>query len=145
MAKATTKTTKTTEAAAPAVQTRNVMTSKSGIIAFPGLKLDRLTVLIIGTAPLIVHRFSEKARQMIVDKQTGEASRGRENKDIQANFQAARHRLSDGTDGIPAGGMKACIAAGADKADRLSAVAKMRAGRRPKADADAEAGEATSA
>jgi hypothetical protein len=72
-------------------------------------------VLAIGTAPLLVHHFSEKMRQMILGKHMGEASGGRERKDPIANFQAARYVSSEGWDGIPAGGLKAGIVDGFDK------------------------------
>lgn len=86
--------------------------SASGITTIPGVKPNVLTTLIIGTAPLIVNKFSEKAMQMILDKHMGEASGGREKKDPVANFNAARHLLSDGSDGFPAGGLKASIVSG---------------------------------
>ncbi len=86
--------------------------SKGGIITIPGVRTEKLTTLIIGTAPLICHKFSEKMRKMILDKHMGEAAVGREKKDPRANFEAARYRLPDGTDGVPAGGVKAAIVDG---------------------------------
>ncbi len=91
-------------------------TSKGVIALIPGVKTSVMQVLLIGTAPLLVHNFSHKARQKILDKQTGEASVGREKKDPIANFEASRYKLADGTDGIPAGGLKACFVTGFDKA-----------------------------
>lgn len=85
---------------------------KSGIMTIPGIKLEQITTLVIGDAPLICNKFSEKMRYMILAKHMGEASGGREKKDPEANFQAARYRLSDGSDGVPAGGLKACIVDG---------------------------------
>ena len=58
------------------------------------------------------HKFSEKMRKQILDKHKGEATAGREKKDPEANFQAARYRLTDGDDGVPAGGIKAAIVKG---------------------------------
>src|SRR5438445_397817 len=92
-----------------------ILSSKSGIVTIPGVKTERLTTLIIGTAPLICHKFSEKLRKQILDKHMGEASAGREKKDPQANFEAARYRLPDGSDGVPAGGLKAAIVDGFGK------------------------------
>lgn len=86
--------------------------SKNGIITIPGIKTEVLTTLIVGTAPLIVHKFSEKMRAQILAKHKGEASAGRERKDPEANFEAARHRLADGSDGFPAGGLKAALVSG---------------------------------
>jgi hypothetical protein len=113
-----TKSTKT-EAPAPSAG-KGVITSRSGIVTIPGIKLEQVSVLIVGTAPLIVHKFSEKAQRMILDKHMGVASAGREKKDPHANFLAARHRLADMSDGFPAGGLKACIVSGCDKAAGLA-------------------------
>lgn len=89
--------------------------SKSGIMTIPGVKTEHLTTLIVGTAPLICHKFSEKMIGMMLAKQTGEASAGRDKKDPEANFNAARYRLTDGTDGVPAGGVKAAFVDGFGK------------------------------
>jgi len=98
-----------------AAEAPKMFTSGSGIITIPGLRTNTVKVLIVGTAPLITHKFSEKAESMILAKHMGEASRGREKKDPEANFMAARHRLKDGGDGFPAGGFKAAIASATGK------------------------------
>jgi len=86
-----------------------IMRSRGGILTLPNIRTQVVTVLIIGTAPLIVHKFSEKMRKRILAKHMGDVIEDREPKDPQANFEAARYRLTDGTDGIPAGGLKAAI------------------------------------
>lgn len=40
--------------------------------------IQSMTIVIKGTAPLICHRWSEKAKQMIIDKQAKKANKGRE-------------------------------------------------------------------
>ena len=45
-----------------------ILSSKSGIVTIPGVKTERLTTLIIGTAPLICHKFSEKLRKQIRER-----------------------------------------------------------------------------
>lgn len=101
--------------ATAAIVPEKIQSSASGIVTIPGVKTDRLTTLLIGTAPLICHKFSEKLRKQILDKHMGEASGGRERKDPTANYEAARYRLPDGTDGVPAGGVKAAIVDGFSK------------------------------
>lgn len=90
--------------------------SKSGIFLIPGIKTEKLTTLIIGTAPLICHKFSQKLREQILAKHMGEASAGRTRKVPLDNYNAARYRLTDGTDGVPSGGVKAAIVDGFSKA-----------------------------
>lgn len=68
-------------------------------------------VPIVGTAPLIVHRFDEKARQMMLDKMQGRKT-PKATRDPQADFERARHRLPDGADGFPASGFKGAIVGG---------------------------------
>lgn len=92
-----------------------IETDKGIIVTIPGVRVEKLSCLVIGTAPLIVHNFSQKMRDKYRSKQTGEAQEGREPKDCIANFEGAKYKLSDGTDGVPAGGWKACIVAGFDK------------------------------
>jgi hypothetical protein len=108
MAKATKK---TTDIETP----MKVIESATGIVTIPGVKTERVQTLIIGTAPLIVHKFSEKVREAILAKHKGEASSGKERKDPEANYNAARHRLVDGSDGFPCGGLKAAIVSGFSK------------------------------
>jgi hypothetical protein len=92
-----------------------IITSKTGIMIIPGVKTMTLTTLIVGTAPMIAHQFDQKVIGSIRDKHMGKASEGREAKDPEANFEAARYRLSDGGDGVPAGGIKAAISSGFPK------------------------------
>jgi hypothetical protein len=65
-----------------------------------------------GTAPLIVHKFSAKARQMMLDKQQGKAVL-REPKNPEALFEASLHRLPGDRYGFPATGFKDAIVKGA--------------------------------
>lgn len=97
------------------VPLEQITRTKTGIITIPGVTTEKMTTLIVGTAPLIVNKFSEKAKQQILDAQMKRAKTGREAKDPVANFNAARHRLADGTDGVPAGGLKAAIVDGFGK------------------------------
>lgn len=62
-----------------------------------------------GTAPLIVNRWSEKAKQMMLEKQTTSARAKKQPKDPVANFEASRYLLPDGRDGFPATAFKAAI------------------------------------
>lgn len=64
---------------------------------------------IVGTSPLIVNRWSEKARAMMLDAQTTSARAKREPKDPVALYEASKFKLPDGRDGFPAVGFKAAI------------------------------------
>ena len=69
--------------------------------------------IIRGTAPLVVHKFSAKAKAMIRQKQEAGslANKGKSKsaKDFEEVFQGARHISTEGWDGIPAAAFRAGI------------------------------------
>jgi hypothetical protein len=75
-------------------------------IAISEIAVERLEVPIIGTSPLVVHRFSEKAKRIMLDAMQGRKS-PKENKDPQAEYEAAFYRFHDGGYGFPVVGFKA--------------------------------------
>lgn len=83
-------------------------------IAPPNIKAGELWIK--GTAPLVIHKFSHKARMAIKAKQeagsTAKKNTKKEAKDFTACFNEARHISMDGWDGIPAAAFRnACISA----------------------------------
>src|SRR5574341_1111807 len=79
-------------------------------------------VRIEGTAPLMLHKFSEKMRKQIQEKQTAkDATRAkRAPKDYDAEFNAARYRARGaGWDGIPAGAFRAAMIAACRRVEEL--------------------------
>ena len=62
-----------------------------------------------GTSPLIVNRWSEKAKAMMLEAQQSTARPKKEPKDPVANFEASKYMLEDGRHGFPATGFKAAI------------------------------------
>lgn len=83
----------------------------------PEIQLKRLArnmaeIPIEGTAPLIQNRFSEKARQMMLDKQQGQVNE-REPKNPDLLFEAAQYRLPGDRYGHPAVAFKSAIVGGA--------------------------------
>ena len=83
-------------------------------IAPPNIKTGE--VWIRGTAPLVIHKFSEKAKNMIRDKQAAgsvaNTKKKREAKNFDEVFEGARHKSFEGWDGIPAPAFRnACISA----------------------------------
>lgn len=67
---------------------------------------ETLLVPIIGTTPLIVHRFSEKAKRQMLDNMQGRKS-PKETKDPDAEYEAAFYRLKDDSYGFPVLAFKA--------------------------------------
>jgi hypothetical protein len=72
-------------------------------------------VNIEGTAPLIVHAWSQKAKQMMLANQQGKKS-PKELKDPAADFEAAQYRFTDGGAGFPVMAFKAATVKGGARA-----------------------------
>lgn len=87
------------KAAAADVPTIEVFQPDSRMIDIP----------IVGTSPLIMHAWSEKARRMILDKQMGKTPPKKEPKNPEEDFNGARYISSEGWDGIPAAAFKAAM------------------------------------
>src|SRR5687768_2109180 len=64
-------------------------------VAISHIDVETLSVPIVGTSPLIVHRFSEKAKQQMLDAQQGRKT-PKQTRDPEADYEAAFYRLKDG-------------------------------------------------
>lgn len=76
--------------------------------------MQEIHVRIVGRAPYMQAKFSEKARQAMMSKQaagsTARKGAKREARDFDADFHAAQHRSGEGWAGIPAAALRnACI------------------------------------
>ncbi len=67
---------------------------------------ETLLVPIVGTAPLLMHRFSEKAKKQMLDAMQG-VKTPKENKDPEAEYQSAIYWLDDTRYGFPCIAFKA--------------------------------------
>jgi len=86
------------------------MTTKAPAEASIQLKrLERVSfeVPIIGTAPLIVNRWSEKAKEMMLAAQQSSARVKKAPKDPVSLYEASKYKLEDGRDGFPSSAFKA--------------------------------------
>jgi len=79
-------------------------------VSIEGIKEEFLQIKIEGTAPLIVHRFSEKAKRQILDKQLKKAKTGKEARDPKADYHGSIYYFEDNEKtGFPAVGFKAAM------------------------------------
>ncbi len=78
-------------------------------ITLPPLDVRHISISVVGTAPLVTHKFAEKARKQIEDKQQQKAKRAHGKRDPEAEYLAAIHRTPDGKPGFPACGFKKAI------------------------------------
>jgi len=80
-------------------------------IALQRIQREVATIEVKGTAPLIVHRWSEKARRMMLDAQQGRKS-PKQLKDPSADYESSMYRFEDGSHGFPVMGFKAATVKG---------------------------------
>lgn len=82
-----------------------------------------LDVPIKGTAPLIVHNWSAKAKAMMLEAQTTGVRKKKEAKDPHADYMSSRYILDENNDGFPAVGFKAAMITAVSLFDGLTKVA----------------------
>lgn len=82
-------------------------------IELPALQIKTITLMLVGDSPLIVHAWSEKAKKQMLDKQMKKASKGKEAKDPQADYEACFYRTPTGAYAFPAIGVKAAMVSAA--------------------------------
>lgn len=73
---------------------------------------ETLRVPILGTTPLIVHRFSEKSKRMMLDNMQGKKT-PKQTKDPQAEYEASLYLIKEGDYGFPTLAFKAATVGGA--------------------------------
>jgi hypothetical protein len=94
-------------------------TKKSATVEIKPMELQTVDITIVGTTPLIIHAWSDKAKQMMLDKQRGKATKSKHEIKIPVNdFMAACYWLTEqpelGADDEEAeANYEAAIAAGA--------------------------------
>lgn len=92
--------------------TLDKITEETAQVHIDQIGTETLLVPIIGTAPLIVHRFSEKAKRQMLDAMQGRKS-PKEPKNPEAEYEAAFYRLKNGDYGFPAIAFKSATVGGA--------------------------------
>lgn len=75
------------------------------------IEAQTMIVPILGLSPLIVHRFSEKAKRQMLDTMQGKST-PKEPKDPVAEYKAAFYRFKDGGYGMPCIAFKAATVGG---------------------------------
>lgn len=86
-------------------------TTETPRVEIDKIRAETILVPIIGTSPLIVHRFSEKAKRQMLDNMQGRKS-PKEVKDPEAEYQAAFYRLKGDRYGLPCIAFKAATIGG---------------------------------
>lgn len=70
-------------------------------IAIPSIEVGLLEAVLIGDSPLIMHKWSEKAKKQMLDKQMKVAVKGKEAKNPEQDFLDCIYHHPDGGYGFP--------------------------------------------
>jgi len=90
------------------------MATKASVTVAPeGIDVRRIVMRIEGDSPLIVHAWSEKAKQMMLDKQMKRGTQAKAAKDPEQDYHDSLYHLPGGGHGFPAVGIKASAIRGA--------------------------------
>lgn len=96
-------------------------------IELPQLETQTVHITIVGDSPLIMHKWSDKAKSMMRDKQQKKATKGREAKNPEQEFHDSIHFMPDGKPGFPAIGFKAAAVTACTSAGSITKVAARQA------------------
>jgi len=113
----------------PAIAPEKVKTKETGTtvtIKAPNFQTAKFKV--VGLTPLVIHKFSEKSKNQIVQTQSeGSKAKGkkvREPKDFDQVYQNARHLSLEGWDGVPASAFKSSMISACRATDLKMTTAK---------------------
>ena len=71
---------------------------KEEIIEIPEIKIEKIQIAVVGDTPLIMHAWSHKAKQEMLDKQMKKATKAKEAKDPEMDYYLSMYWLNDGID-----------------------------------------------
>jgi len=93
----------------------------AAVVEIPRPDIKVIKVRIESLSPLICHAWSDKARKMMLDKQTQKARTGREVKDPEQDYQRSLYEMPGGGYGFPASAFKnAMVRAGTYTGDKMT-------------------------
>lgn len=95
---------------------------RSDAVVLERVSVGVIDVTVDGITPLITHKWSNKAKKMMRDKQTGKAKKAsqRDPKVIAEEIEGATYRLPDGRPGVPAVAIKSAMVGAARLYDNVS-------------------------
>ena len=97
---------------------------QSVVIEIPPIEKGILEITLVGDSPLICHRWSEKAKREMLDKQMKKATQKKEAKDPERDFRESLYPFPGGGYGFPALAFKT---AAVDACSHLSDITKVQA------------------
>ena len=86
------------------------MISKNKKVTIPPIDFRTVKITLIGETPLLVHKFSEKSKREMDDKQQGAAKQKKAPRDPKSEYEASLYKMPGKKlrYGMPASGVKLC-------------------------------------
>ena len=91
-------------------------------IVIPGMSIKHSEIFLISDSPLISHRWSEKSKKEIRDKQQKKAKKARDVRDPEAEFNDSLYHFEGGGYGFPAVAFKAAAVNACSHVDGITKV-----------------------
>ena len=96
-------------------------TAKETRVSIPAVDIGTFSLRLVGDSSLVVHKWSDKAKKMMLDKQMKKAKGGKEAKDPEQDYQDSLYHMPDGEGyGFPAVAFKAAAIGACRFVDGLS-------------------------
>lgn len=92
---------------------------KTVVIEIPPVVIRTMPIRIVGDSPLISHKWSDKAKQMMLDKQMGKAVPKKEPKDPEQEYRDSLYEHPDGGYGFPSVAFKAAAVSACRSVDGI--------------------------
>lgn len=90
------------------------------MVDVPRIRVARMDLKLVGDSPLVVHKWSEKAKGQMAAKQQKKGERAKAAKDPQQEFRDSLHSMGNGAYGFPASGFKRAAVSACRYADGMA-------------------------
>lgn len=100
------------------------MAKKQEVIELKKLDIRSIVLTLVGDSPLITHKWSEKAKKQMLDKQMKKAVAAKEAKDPEQDYKDSLYEHPDGGYGFPTIGVKASAVTAAAQCDMFKTEAR---------------------
>ena len=97
--------------------------TKTTVVELPAMDIQVMTINLVGDSPLVVHKWSDKAKKMMLDKQMQKAEKGKKvAKDPEQDYRDSMYEHPDGGYGFPAVAFKAAAVSACSQIDGMTKV-----------------------
>lgn len=96
------------------------MAEVATMVDVPRIRVQRMELKVVGDSPLVVHKWSDKARKQMADKQQKKAGQAKAAKDPEQEYRDSLHTMGNGSYGFPASGFKRAAVSACRYADGIA-------------------------